>query len=93
MFKYLGHNLKQLLIALDQLANVLVSIFTGNKSWSDETLSARAWRHKLDGSRSWPAWVIDHLFFWQDAHCKTAYESEIERRQLPPSMRKEATNV
>lgn len=54
-----------------------------------ETLSARAWRHKLDGSRSWPAWIIDHLFFWQDNHCKAALESELDRAHLPPSMRGE----
>lgn len=33
-------------------------------------------------------WIIDHLFFWQTEHCKSAYESEVERSQLPPSMRK-----
>ena len=29
----------------------------------------------------------DALFFWQKDHCKSAYESEIERAQLPPGMR------
>lgn len=67
----------QVLVAIDQLINTL---FWG---MADETLSARAWRHKLDGSRSWPAWIIDRLFFWQKDHCKWAYESEVERRQLP----------
>ena len=71
----------QVLIAIDQLAN---AIFAG---YADETLSSRAYRHKMDGSRSWPAWIIDHLFFWQEDHCKEAYESELERNQLPPSMR------
>ena len=67
----------QVLIALDQLANTLLA------GYADETLSSRAWRHHLDGSRDWPRAVIDFLFFWQEDHCRTAYESEIERRQLP----------
>lgn len=71
----------QVLIAIDQFVNTL---FCG---YADETLSSRAYRHKMDGSRSWPAWIIDHLFFWQKDHCKEAFESELERNQLPPSMR------
>ena len=71
----------QVLVALDQLANTL---FGG---YADETLSSRAHRHRLGGSRTWPAWIIDHLFFWQTEHCRSAYESELERAHLPPSMR------
>ena len=72
----------QVLVALDQLLN---TFFGG---YADETLSSRAHRHRMDGSRAWPAWIIDHLFFfWQDEHCKTAYESELERAHLPPTMR------
>lgn len=67
----------QVLIAVDQLVNTL---FWG---MADETLSARAWRHHLDGSRDWPRALIDTLFFWQDEHCRQAYESEIERKHLP----------
>lgn len=71
----------QVLLALDQLANTLLG------GYADESLSSRAWRHHVDGSRSWPRWVIDHIFFWQEEHCKTAWESELERSHLPPSMR------
>lgn len=71
----------QVLIAVDQLVNTLLG------GYADETLSSRAWRHHADGSRSWPRWVIDHLFFWQSEHCRSAYESELERSQLPPAMR------
>ena len=71
----------QVLVAIDQLLNTLLG------GYADETLSSRAWRHKEDGSRSWPAWVINKLFFWQDNHCKEAYESELKRNQLPPSLR------
>ena len=67
----------QVLIALDQLINTLL--------WgmADETLSARAWRHHLDGSRDWPYKLIDGLFFFQKDHCRQAYESELERAHLP----------
>ena len=71
----------QVLIAIDQLINTLIG------GYADETLSSRAYRHKKDGSRSWPAWIIDHLFFWQSEHCKAAYESELKRTQLPVEFR------
>lgn len=71
----------QVLIAIDQLFN---TIFCG---MADETLSARAYRHYRDGSRKWPYHLINALFFWQEDHCREAYESEIERSQLPPEYR------
>lgn len=71
----------QVLIALDQLVNTILG------GMADETLSSRAYRHCLDGSRRWPKRIIDHLFFWQDEHCKQAYESEINRSHLPEKMR------
>nr|DAW65242.1 MAG TPA: hypothetical protein [Caudoviricetes sp.] len=71
----------QVLIAIDQLLNAFLG------GYADETLSSRAWRHKKDGTRSWPCWLIDHLFFMQEKHCKCAYESELERAHLPPCMR------
>lgn len=77
MWKYL----KQILIAIDQLLN---TVFRG---YADETLSSRAWRHYADGSRKWPKVVIDALLFFDKDHCHQSYLSEIERRQLPPSMR------
>lgn len=67
----------QILVALDQLVNTL---FGG---MADETLSARAWRHHLKGERTWLVKIIDGLFFWQKDHCREAYESEVERKQLP----------
>lgn len=71
----------QVLVAIDQLVNTLL--------WgkADETLSARAWRHHLDGSRDWPYKLIDALFFWQSDHCRQAYESEMERAHLPKEYR------
>lgn len=75
----------QALVALDQLVNALLWGF------ADETLSARAYRHaEIKKDRRWPMWIIDHLFFWQDQHCKAAYEAELERAHLPPGMRDSA---
>lgn len=72
----------QVAVAFDQLINSLLG------GYADETLSARAWRHHLDGSRDWPYKLIDMLFFFQKDHCKEAYESELERMQYPPAYRK-----
>ena len=71
----------QVLVALDQLINTLIGGF------ADETLSSRAHRRRLRG-KGGVAWVIDHIFFWQDEHCKASYESELERSQLPVELRK-----
>ena len=71
--------MKQPLIALDQLAYVLVTLGAGHP---DETLSSRAWRAEQSGQRYW-GWTrrfIDLLFFWQPGHCRAAYEAERKRR-------------
>lgn len=76
--------LLNVLIALDQLANVLLA------GAPDETLSARAYRAaeggKVLGLILRPS--IDFLFlvlsFGRDNdHCATAYASEVQRRQYP----------
>ena len=74
--------LEQIPIALDQLVNTVCG------GWADETISSRAWR-KRDEGRGWALLrrVIDALFFWQKDHCETSYESELERRHLPPELR------
>lgn len=66
----------QVLVALDQLVNT----FCGGMA--DETISARLHRRRL---RGYPlgAKIVNILFFWQDDHCKEAYESELTRSQLP----------
>lgn len=86
--KTLLHNLKQLLICLDQLANVLIGLVGNRKAWADETMSAHAYRLELERGRSWARKLIDALLWFDKDHCKESYESEMERRQLPPSMRK-----
>ena len=69
------------LVAIDQLFNALIG------GAADETLSSRTYRGAVLAQyprKRWRIWyrVINALFF--DAnHCKTAYESEIKRRQYP----------
>lgn len=72
----------QIILAVDQFINTL---FAG---YADESLSSRAWRLYLERNRKWAYKLINLLFFWQKDHCKVAYESELERMHLPPSMRK-----
>ena len=78
----MGRRLSQVPIAIDQFVNTL---FGG---WADETISSAAWRKRHEGN-GWKLLrcLIDCLFFWQTDHCKTAYESELERRQLPEELR------
>ncbi len=83
----LRHNAHQMAIAIDQLGNVIVSIFFREKAWADETLSAHAWRWHLAGVRDWPYRLIDTLLFWQQDHCRSAYESEVGGLQLPEQER------
>ncbi|HDR1907280.1 TPA: DNA helicase UvrD [Pasteurella multocida] len=78
-FKYW---LYHVLIAIDQLFNALM---LGS---ADETLSSRAYRGAILTKNPKIKWkiiytVIEKLFFWEKEHCKTAYESEIKRRQYP----------
>ena len=75
---------KQVLIALDQLANALIG------GWADETLSSAAYRmeteRKLAGRIFRP--LIDAIFRPFGAHhCRNAYLAEHRRQQLPPSLR------
>lgn len=72
--------MKQVLIALDQLANTVVWIKGDWFGYADETLSARAWRLR-EQSNAWRR--IDRLFFWDPDHCRTSYESEVQRKHLP----------
>lgn len=71
----------QVLVAIDQVFNTL---FCG---YADETLSSRAYRAYRDGTNKWAYKVINAIFFAQDDHCKEAYESELNRAQLPPEFR------
>lgn len=76
--------LLNLLIAIDQLLNVLLCF-----GEADETMSSNAYRME----RARKPWgflrpVIDFVFYpIQRDHCRKAYESERRRLQLPPEMR------
>lgn len=73
---------EQIPIAIDQLVNTICG------GWADETISSVAWRKRQEG-KGWAILrrVIDTLFFWQDNHCRNAYESEKNRLQCPPELR------
>ena len=75
--------MKQILIAIDQLANTLLG------GMADETLSARAWRTQSAIHKA-----IDAIFFFDrqgpKRHCQLSYESELLRLQLPGAYRKGA---
>lgn len=73
--------MKQFLIAFDQLMNTLVYVKGDGWGYADETLSARAYR--LRDMSAFPYKFINAIFFWQDDHCKEAYESEQLNKQLP----------
>lgn len=70
-----------ILIAIDQLFNAL----TGGAA--DETLSSRTYRGAMLAKQPKKRWrvlyrIINGIFFDVN-HCKTAYESEISRKQYP----------
>ncbi|MFD0966253.1 DNA helicase UvrD [Seminibacterium arietis] len=75
------HYFFNILIALDQLANAI----TGGGA--DETFSSRCYRGAIlakKPKKRWRCWlkIVNGLFFDKN-HCKTAYESEVHRRQYP----------
>lgn len=83
----------ELFIAVDQLANVLITPLHSG-AYADETMSSRAYRMDRDG-KPWGRVlrpVIDALFCWQGpGHCRGAYLKEQERIQLPPEFREGGT--
>ena len=79
---------KQLGIAVDQVINVLATPFHPG-AFADETMSSRVWRMDRNG-KPWGRIlrpVIDALLFFDRDHCRTSYESEKLRSQLPPEFR------
>lgn len=92
------HNGWQTIVSLDQALHCLGGLLSSlmlacirapalPMVWADETLSSHCWRWHLYGIRSWPCRLVDALFWWQKAHCRSAYESERDGRQLPPELR------
>lgn len=76
---------KQVLLAIDQLINVV--FFHG---YADETLSARAYRNAAQGILKWVRGrnVIDAIFFWEKQHCYNAYLTEVARLHMPAAYRR-----
>ena len=73
------------LIAIDQLFNALIG------GAADETLSSRTYRGAMLAEKPRKRWrvlyrMINGLFFDKN-HCKTAYESEVPRRQYPANFK------
>lgn len=104
-----GHNLKHLAIAFDQFARMLVAIVIGSLGWSDETLSAYAWRAHQDGkiAATFMCVVIDVMFLWQksdptivddggvpiESHCHRAFVRECRKEYLPPAYRSDPSTT
>lgn len=97
-WEIIRHNGWQTIVSLDQTLHCLGGLLSSlllacirdaalPVVWADETLSSRCWRWHLYGVRSWPCRLVNMLFWWQKNHCRSAYESEREGRQLPPEMR------
>lgn len=75
-----------ILICLDQLAFSLITL--GHAS-PDETISAGLWRMEQQGKIAGRVLrpVIDRLFWFDPDHCKSAYNAEFRKLQLPGSYR------
>jgi hypothetical protein len=82
------HWFQQLVIALDQLLNVL-STPGSEEAWADESLSSRCGR--LGHRSPYKYWkvLIDAIFylFQGPNHCVNAYNKEMTMYQFPPIMR------
>ena len=79
--------LLNLLIALDQLAYVLLTLGAGQP---DETMSAAAWRTEQSGKLGGRIFrpVIDLLFLpLEREHCRQSFESERRKAHLPAEYR------
>lgn len=93
-FQLFKNNLLQLFISIDQVLRCIVGLFVGlinghSQAFADETLSAWAYRSEERGSKHGKALrlFIDAIMFipegFQWNHCKTAYQSELDRKHSP----------
>lgn len=76
-----------LLIAIDQLAWVLVTLGKGHP---DETISAAAWRMEQEGKLAGRVLrpIIDRIFrSLERDHCRKSFEAERRGAQLPAAYR------
>jgi hypothetical protein len=79
--------IENILIAFDQLIN---TILLGSP---DETISSRLYRNRDVGFTKHGYVLVNKLFFWQDNHCKMAYESEILRLQQSAGFRRQLESM
>ena len=83
----LRQRILNLLIALDQLAWVLLTL---GKGYPDETISAAAWRMEQEGKLAGRVLrpLIDALFRpLERDHCRKSFEAERRGAQLPAAYR------
>ena len=82
------NRLLNFLISMDQFA---FSVITLGKGAPDETMSAAAWRLEQEGKWQGKLFrpMIDKLFFFDKFHCKSSFESDMNRKQLPDIYRKD----
>jgi hypothetical protein len=74
MLNYMGN----VAVAFDQFVNALCG------GSCDESISAHAYRlHRDDKPMGWLMPVINCIFFWQDNHCRNAFDRERARFYLP----------
>ena len=89
------HNLKQVLIAIDQLIyciiGAMLSIFNHKITvYADMTISAQSYRLAARGAWYGKAmrFVIDGIFrIFEKDHCYKSYLSELNNTHLPSDMR------
>jgi hypothetical protein len=74
----MNHWLLQTLIALDQFFNAFLL-----GGWADETLSSRSYREYPRLAK-----IIDTLLWFDPKHCEASFNSERDRAQEPPELRK-----
>lgn len=68
---------REVLVAIDQLANAILG------GYCCETLSSRCWRLRDYNPYSFFRRLIDRIFFWQADHCRTSYDAQVQRRNMP----------
>lgn len=78
-----------LLIAFDQFVWVLLTLGNGSP---DETISAALWRMEGQGKLAGRVFrpVVDVLFWFDPDHCRTSYNAEFKKIQLPRAYQAES---
>ena len=76
-----------ILIALDQFIYTIITLGSGAP---DETMSAAAWRLETAGRLAGRIFrpVIDHVLWFDPAHCQTSFEFGIARAKFLQSLGK-----